>query len=67
MGPKKKGGKKSGKGKKGGKKEKKEPEAPPKIEELNEASKEFYLVQLRDMEKRLERLITKQNCQAFLN
>ena len=47
---KKKSGKKSGK-----KSAKKEPEAPPKIEELNEASKEFYLVQLRDMEKRLER------------
>ncbi|XP_003385936.1 PREDICTED: cilia- and flagella-associated protein 157-like [Amphimedon queenslandica] len=54
MPPKKKGGKKKGGKEKGAKKE---PPPPNKIEEepLSELSKEFYLIQIRDLEERVAR------------
>ena len=54
MPPKKKKGKKSGKkGKKSGKASAKE--GGGKSEHLSELSKEFYLIQIRDLENRLTR------------
>lgn len=52
MPPKKK---KSGKKKKGKKSGKKAPTAAPQEEQLSELSKEFYLIQIRDLENRLTR------------
>ena len=52
--PPKKKGKKSGK-KKGGKKGKKVEDGPPKKEAITELQKEFYIIQINDLEKRLER------------
>ena len=57
MPPKKKkgSGKKGKKGKKSGKKSAK---APSQGEQLSELTKEFYLIQIRDLENRLERYVT---------
>ena len=52
MPPKKK---KSGKKKKGKKSGKKSAKSTPQHEQLSELTKEFYLIQIRDLENRLER------------
>ncbi|XP_063688827.1 cilia- and flagella-associated protein 157-like [Bolinopsis microptera] len=59
--PPKKKGKKSGKGKKGGKKGKKSgtEENGPKKETITELQKEFYIIQINDLEKRLDRYQSK--------
>ena len=58
--PPKKKGKKSGK-KKGGKKGKKSgtEENGPKKETITELQKEFYIIQINDLEKRLDRYQSK--------
>lgn len=54
--PPKKKGKKSGKKKKSAKKSaKKSPSAAPSTDVLNELSKEYFLIQIRDLEERLSR------------
>ena len=53
MPPKKKGKKSGKKGKKSGKKSAKVEDAPQENEKLNAGGKEFYLIQIRDLEKRL--------------
>lgn len=54
--PPKKKGKKSGKKKKSGKRSaKKSPSAAPSSDVLNELSKEYFLIQIRDLEERLVR------------
>ena len=45
---------KKDKGKKSGKKEK-EPRPPTPVEEINELTKEFYNIQIHDLEHRLDR------------
>ncbi|XP_041368419.1 cilia- and flagella-associated protein 157-like [Gigantopelta aegis] len=52
---KKKSGKKKGQGKKSGKKSGRGSPSKSSVESLNELSKEFYLVQIRDLENRLVR------------
>lgn len=53
MPPKKKGKKSGKKGKKSGKKSAKVEEAPKEEENLNNSGKEFFLIQIHDLEKRL--------------
>ncbi len=60
MPPKKKSGKKGKKGKKSGKKSAKGAPTGGK-ENLSELSKEYYLIQIRDLEARLVRYVTSIN------
>lgn len=58
MPPKKKGKKSGKKGKKSGKKSAKVEEAPKEEENLNNSGKEFFLIQIHDLEKRLVKWVT---------